>query len=342
MQLSDIDYVLPVDLIAQTPIEPRDSARLLVDQGLSQPLHRHVRDLCSFLKPNDVLVINHTRVLPARLRARRSTGGAVEILLLNQMSDDAVSWEAMIKPGGKLREGELLSINQSEMRVEVGQRTIHGDTFVIKLLTPDVLAELLRVGEVPLPPYITQTLQDAERYQTVFSHDQRSAAAPTAGLHFTLELLDRVREMGVLILEVELVVGLDTFKPISDEDPLKHLIHSEAYSVSKDVLAKCIETKNNGGRVVAVGTTATRALESAATTGLLSGNTTLFITPGYQWKMVDVMITNFHMPKTTLLLMVESFVGKRWRILYQHAIDARYRMLSFGDAMLLQRQTDTV
>ena len=342
MQLSDIDYVLPVDLIAQTPIEPRDSARLLVDRGLSQPLHRHVRDLCSFLKPNDVLVINHTRVLPARLRARRSTGGAVEILLLNQMSDDAVSWEAMIKPGGKLREGELLSINQSEMRVEVGERTIHGDTFVIKLLTPDVLAELLRVGEVPLPPYITQTLQDAERYQTVFSHDQRSAAAPTAGLHFTLELLDRVREMGVLILEVELVVGLDTFKPISDEDPLKHLIHSEAYSVSKDVLAKCIETKNNGGRVVAVGTTATRALESAATTGLLSGNTTLFITPGYQWKMVDVMMTNFHMPKTTLLLMVESFVGKRWRILYQHAIDARYRMLSFGDAMLLQRQTDTV
>jgi S-adenosylmethionine:tRNA ribosyltransferase-isomerase len=342
MQLSDIDYVLPVDLIAQTPIEPRDSARLLVDQGLSQPLHRHVRDLCSFLKPNDVLVINHTRVLPARLRARRSTGGAVEILLLNQMSDDAVSWEAMIKSGGKLREGELLTINQSEMRVEVGERTIHGDTFVIKLLTPDVLAELLRVGEVPLPPYITQTLQDAERYQTVFSHDQRSAAAPTAGLHFTLELLDRVRQMGVLILEVELVVGLDTFKPISDEDPLKHLIHSEAYSVSKDVLAKCIETKNNGGRVVAVGTTATRALESAATTGLLSGNTTLFITPGYQWKMVDVMITNFHMPKTTLLLMVESFVGKRWRILYQHAIDARYRMLSFGDAMLLQRQTDTV
>jgi S-adenosylmethionine:tRNA ribosyltransferase-isomerase len=342
MQLSDIDYVLPVDLIAQTPIEPRDSARLLVDQGLSQPLHRHVRDLCSFLKPNDVLVINHTRVLPARLRARRSTGGAVEILLLNQMSDDAVSWEAMIKPGGKLREGELLSIIQSEMRVEVGERTIHGDTFVIKLLTPDVLAELLRVGEVPLPPYITQTLQDAERYQTVFSHDQRSAAAPTAGLHFTLELLDRVREMGVLILEVELVVGLDTFKPISDEDPLQHLIHSEAYSVSKDVLAKCIETKNNGGRVVAVGTTATRALESAATTGLLSGNTTLFITPGYQWKMVDVMMTNFHMPKTTLLLMIESFVGKRWRTLYQHAIDARYRILSFGDAMLLQRQTDTV
>ena len=342
MQLSDIDYVLPVDLIAQTPIEPRDSARLLVDQGASQPLHRHVRDLCSFLKPNDVLVLNHTRVLPARLRARRSTGGAVEILLLNQMSNDAVSWEAMIKPGGKLHEGELLSINQSEMRIEVGERTIHGDTFLIKLLASDVLSELLRVGEVPLPPYITQTLQDSERYQTVFSHDQRSAAAPTAGLHFTLELLDRVRKKGVLILEVELVVGLDTFKPISDEDPLKHLIHSEAYSVPKDVLAKCVETKNNGGRVVAVGTTATRALESAATTGLLSGNTTLFITPGYQWKMVDVMMTNFHMPKTTLLLMIESFAGKRWRTLYQHAIDARYRMLSFGDAMLLQRQTDTV
>ena len=342
MQLSDIDYVLPVDLIAQTPIEPRDSARLLVDQGVSQPLDQHVRDLCIFIKPNDVLVLNHTRVIPARLRARRSTGGAVEILLLNQMSNDAVSWEAMIKPGGKLRKSEMLFIDQSEMMVEVGERTIHGDTFSIQLLGSSVLAEILRVGEVPLPPYITQTLQDAERYQTVFSHDQRSAAAPTAGLHFTLELLDRIRDMGVQVLEVELVVGLDTFKPISDEDPLNHLIHSEAYSVPKDVLTKCIETRDNGGRVVAVGTTATRALESAATTGLLSGSTTLFITPGYQWKLVDAMMTNFHMPKTTLLLMIESFAGKRWRTLYRHAMDARYRMLSFGDAMLLHRQTDTV
>lgn len=342
MQLSDIDYVLPVDLIAQTPIEPRDSARLLVDQGTRRPLHQHVRDLCSFLNPNDVLVLNHTRVLPARLRARRSTGGAVEILLLNQTSDDSVSWEAMIKPGGKLRNGELLTINDSGMNVEIGDRTIHGDTFAIKLIGPNVLTELLKVGEVPLPPYITQALQDAERYQTVFSHDQRSAAAPTAGLHFTLELLERIRNMGVRVLEVELVVGLDTFKPISDEDPLKHLIHSEAYSVSQEVLDGCNIARNNGGRVIAVGTTATRALESAATSGLLAGNTTLFITPGYQWKMVDVMMTNFHMPKTTLLLMIESFVGKRWRILYQHAIDEKYRMLSFGDAMLLQRQTDTV
>lgn len=342
MQLSDIDYVLPVDLIAQTPIEPRDSARLLVDQGSQQPLHQHVRDLCELLRPKDVLVLNHTRVLPARLRARRSTGGAVEILLLNQVGSDATSWEAMIKPGGKLRKGELLTVDQSEMMVEVGERTIHGDTFAIQLLGSSVLAEILRVGVVPLPPYITQTLQDAERYQTVFSHDQRSAAAPTAGLHFTLELLDRIRGMGVQVLEVELVVGLDTFKPISDEDPLNHLIHSEAYSVPKDVLTTCIETRDNGGRVVAVGTTATRALESAATTGLLSGSTTLFITPGYQWKLVDVMMTNFHMPKTTLLLMIESFVGKRWRSLYRHAIDKKYRMLSFGDAMLLLRQTDTV
>ena len=342
MKLSDIDYVLPVDLIAQTPIEPRDSARLLVDQGSQQPLHQHVRDLCDYLQPKDVLVLNHTRVLPARLRAHRSTGGAVEILLLNRIGSDSTSWEAMIKPGGKLRKGELLTVDQSEMMVEVGTRTIHGDTFSIQLHGSSVLTEILRVGEVPLPPYITQTLQDAERYQTVFSHDQRSAAAPTAGLHFTLELLDRIRYMGVQVLEVELVVGLDTFKPISDEDPLKHLIHSEAYSVPKDVIAKCIETRDKGGRVVAVGTTATRALESAAATGLLSGSTTLFITPGYQWKLVDVMMTNFHMPKTTLLLMIESFVGKRWRSLYQQAIDKKYRMLSFGDAMLLHRQTDTV
>ena len=342
MQLSDIDYVLPVDLIAQTPIEPRDSARLLVDQGSQQPLHQHVRDLCDFLQSKDVLVLNHTRVLPARLRARRSTGGAVEILLLNRIGSDSTSWEAMIKPGGKLRKGELLTVDQSEMMVEVGTRTIHWDTFSIQLHGSSVLTEILRVGEVPLPPYITQTLQDAERYQTVFSHDQRSAAAPTAGLHFTLELLDLIRDMGVQVLEVELVVGLDTFKPISDEDPLNHLIHSEAYSVPKDVIAKCIETRDKGGRVVAVGTTATRALESAAATGLLSGSTTLFITPGYQWKLVDVMMTNFHMPKTTLLLMIESFVGKRWRSLYQQAIDKKYRMLSFGDAMLLHRQTDTV
>ena len=228
MQLSDIDYQLPIELIAQTPIEPRDSARLLVDQGAQLPLDQHVHDLWDFLKPNDVIVLNHTRVLPARLRARRSTGGAVEILLLNQINNDSCAWEAMIKPGGKLHDGEILSVNQSEMSVEVGERTIHGDTFAIKLLGSNVLAELLRVGEVPLPPYITETLQDSERYQTVFSHDQRSAAAPTAGLHFTHELLQRIRDLGVRILEVELVVGLDTFKPISEDDPLKHLIHSEA------------------------------------------------------------------------------------------------------------------
>jgi S-adenosylmethionine:tRNA ribosyltransferase-isomerase len=342
MQLSDIDYQLPIELIAQTPIEPRDSARLLVDQGVQLPLDQHVHDLSDFLKPNDVLVLNHTRVLPARLRARRSTGGAVEILLLNQINNDSVAWEAMIKPGGKLHDGEILSVNQSEMSVEVGERTIHGDTFAIKLLGSNVLAELLRVGEVPLPPYITETLQDSERYQTVFSHDQRSAAAPTAGLHFTHELLQRIRDLGVRILEVELVVGLDTFKPISEDDPLKHLIHSEAYSVSQEVLSICVDARASGGRIVAVGTTATRALESAATTGFLSGNTTLYITPGYQWKLVDVMMTNFHMPKTTLLLMIESFIGKRWRSLYQHAIDKKYRMLSFGDAMLLHRHTDTV
>ena len=342
MQLSDIDYHLPAELIAQTPIEPRDAARLLVDKGEQQPLDQHVRDLCNFLQRGDVLVLNHTRVLPARIRARRSTGGAVEILLLSQEGSDQKSWEALIKPGGKLRNGEVLSVDGSEMKIEIGERTVHGDTFMIGLIAHDVLVELLRVGEVPLPPYITQTLGDAERYQTVYSHDQRSSAAPTAGLHFTQQLLDSIREMGVSVREVELVVGLDTFKPISEENPLDHLIHSEAYSVSQDVLTSCVEARSKGFRVIAVGTTATRALESAASTGVLSGNTRLFITPGYEWQIVDVMMTNFHMPKTTLLLMIESFVGKRWRSLYQHAIDRKYRMLSFGDAMLLHRSTDTV
>ena len=342
MQLSDIDYHLPAELIAQTPIEPRDAARLLVDKGERQPLDQHVRDLCNFLKPGDVLVLNHTRVLPARIRAKRSTGGAVEILLLSQEGSEQNSWEALIKPGGKLRNGEVLSIDGTEMTIEIGERTVHGDTFMIRLIAHDVFAELLRVGEVPLPPYITQTLGDAERYQTVYSHDQRSSAAPTAGLHFTHQLLSNIREMGVVVLEVELVVGLDTFKPISELNPLDHLIHSEAYSVSQEVLTSCVEARAKGFRVISVGTTATRALESAASTGVLSGNTRLFITPGYEWQIVDVMMTNFHMPKTTLLLMIESFVGKRWRSLYQHAIDRTYRMLSFGDAMLLYRQTDTV
>jgi S-adenosylmethionine:tRNA ribosyltransferase-isomerase len=342
MNLDDIDYVLPQELIAQTPIEPRDSARLLVDRGSDSPDHRHVRDIVNILQPGDVLVVNHTRVMPARIRARRQTGGAVEVLLLGRHDEALFAWDALIKPGGKMHVGETLTVDGSALIIEVGERTTFGDTFVVRLSADDVMGEILKVGEVPLPPYITEKLQDAERYQTVYSHDQRSAAAPTAGLHFTQQLIKDIKAIGVEVVEVELVVGLDTFKPISTANPLDHVIHTEWYAVSQSVIDTCSAAKNKGGQIVAVGTTATRALESAATTGELSGNTQLFITPGYQWKIVDVLLTNFHMPKTTLLLMIEAFVGKRWKSLYQEAISQKYRMLSFGDAMLLSRATDTV
>jgi S-adenosylmethionine:tRNA ribosyltransferase-isomerase len=332
MDLRDVTYELPVDLVAQEPCSPRDSARMLIDRGVDPPLHKQVRDLVDLLDPRDVLVVNHTRVVPARLEVYRSTGGKIEVLLLEQRAQGV--WEAMIRHGGKLREGEILATADQVPLVVVIARTSAGDTFTVQLLVEDAAN---RYGSMPLPPYITTPLVDRERYQTVYSHDAKSAAAPTAGLHFTNELLERLGEKGVAIAEVELVVGLDTFKPIQTENPLDHVIHSESFSVPDATLEACRVAQSRGGRVVAVGTTATRALESTATTGEQSGRTTLFITPGYEWKLVDVMLTNFHMPRTTLILMIAAFVGPRWRQLYEVAIAERYRFLSFGDAMLLNR-----
>jgi S-adenosylmethionine:tRNA ribosyltransferase-isomerase len=227
--------------------------------------------------------------------------------------------------------------------LRIGERTRTGDTFFVHFVArthDEAMQRIMETGEMPLPPYITTALVDQSRYQTVFAHDQKSSAAPTAGLHFTPELLDRIREAGVEIREVELVVGLDTFKPISVENPLDHVIHTESYRVPADTFDACARARKSGGRVIAIGTTATRALESAATFGELQGRTNLFITPGYEWKVVDMMMTNFHMPRTTLLLMVESFIGVKWRAMYSEAIQKRYRMLSFGDAMLLYRGTN--
>jgi len=340
MHLSDIDYDLPTRLIAQHPIEPRDSARLLVDTGGDTPLHCQVVDLLSFVSPNDVVVVNHTRVMPARVILRRSSGGVVEALLLEEHDAGAGVWETLLRPGGKLKAGEILFTHDNVEFIEVGDRTMAGDTFLVRILADDVQGSLARFGSMPLPPYITETLLDVERYQTVFAHDQKSAAAPTAGLHFTPELLQRIRDQGTQICEVELVVGLDTFKPISAEDPLEHVIHTESYRVPQTTMDACIHAHNVGGRVIAVGTTATRALESAVAFGQMSGRTNLFITPGFEWKVVDMMMTNFHMPRTTLLLMIQSFIGTRWRSLYQQAIAREYRMLSFGDAMLLTRSVE--
>ena len=332
MNLSDIDYELPEKLIAQHPVEPRDSARLLVATNPSQIEHKHVTDLVDFLEAGDVMVVNDTRVLPARLALHRKTGGAAEVLLLEQRSSDFRLWEALVKPASKLKPDEVLEYFGKRV-VRVGPRTEAGDTFVVEILDENPMELLQRIGAMPLPPYIRSSLTDLERYQTIYARRMASAAAPTAGLHFTPELMARIVAKGVQVETVELVVGLDTFKPISTDDPLDHLIHSESYSVDQRVMDVC----QNAKRVIAIGTTATRALESVAATGQLSGRTSLFISPGFEWKIVDMMLTNFHLPKTSLLLMIESFIGTRWRDIYAEAISEQYRFLSFGDAMLLAR-----
>jgi S-adenosylmethionine:tRNA ribosyltransferase-isomerase len=332
VRLSDFDYALPSERIAQVPIEPRDAARLLVDRGSDPPEHRHVRDLPDLLAPGDLLVVNETKVLPARLRLHRVSGGAVEVLLLEPLDGARSRWEALVRPARKLKVGERLLAPSGEEVAIVGERTAAGDTVQIELL--DGTDSLEAHGEMPLPPYITTRLERADRYQTVYAREPGSAAAPTAGLHFTPELLERLRDGGVRIEPVELVVGLDTFRPIGTDDPLQHRMHTERYRVPDTTIDACREAR----RVVAVGTTAVRALESAAATGRRSGRTDLFIHEGFDWKVVDVMMTNFHLPRTTLLMMIDAFVGPRWRGLYATALEHDYRFLSFGDAMLLDRR----
>lgn len=335
MRLSDIDYQLPERLIAQVPVEPRDSARLLVDQGSAAPRDAVVRDLPRYLHDGDVLVVNDTKVVPARLHLARASGGAVEVLLLEPLDDAHRTWEALLRPGRKMKPGEHLYAADGAPVVVVLGRGVQGDTFRIEFVHPDPDSLIDRLGEMPLPPYITQRLSDQSRYQTVYARDAKSAAAPTAGLHFTPELLAQIRAMGIATVSVELVVGLDTFAPVTTDDPRDHVIHTESYHVPAETLA-AVEAAR---RVVAVGTTATRALESVGATGKTSGRTDLFITPGFSYQYVDVMLTNFHMPRTTLLLMISAFVGERWRQLYEHAVRSEYRFLSFGDAMLLDRHS---
>jgi S-adenosylmethionine:tRNA ribosyltransferase-isomerase len=335
MRLTDFDYGLPAERIAQVPIEPRDSSRLLVDRGSADPAHLHVRDLPTLLADGDLLIINDTKVIPARLRLNRHTGGAAEVLLLEPLTPDRRTWEAMIRPARKLRIGEQLVDSSGVELVEVGRRTATGDTWTVTIVADgDPLALLQRHGEMPLPPYISAGLAEPDRYQTVYATEPASAAAPTAGLHFTPELLAEIGRMGVEVARVELIVGLDTFKPVTVDDPGRHVMHSERYAVAVGVMEKCREAR----RVVAIGTTTVRALESAAALDQLEGRTRLFITRPYDWKVVDVMMTNFHLPRTTLLMMVDAFVGDRWRRLYDVALAEQYRFLSFGDAMLLDRR----
>jgi S-adenosylmethionine:tRNA ribosyltransferase-isomerase len=340
LHISEFDYDLPEDRIAQNPIEPRDAARLLVDRGSLPPEHLRVHQLGSLLGPGDLLVVNETRVLPVRLRLQRATGGAVEVLLLEPTDPQRRNWEALARPGRKLHPGDLLSNSRGTEVLKVLRRMPTGDTFEFELLgvhgESDPTEVITEHGEMPLPPYITERLGDAERYQTVYSTTPGSAAAPTAGLHFTLELLESLKAQGVRVAPVELVVGLDTFRPMSTTDPRQHLMHSERYQIPESTWEACQQAR----RVIAVGTTAVRALESAAITGQLEGRTDLMISRGHDWKVVDLMMTNFHMPRTTLLVMIDAFVGPRWKSLYSTALAGEYRFLSFGDAMLLDRRAN--
>lgn len=337
MRLADFEYDLPTARIAQTPVTPRDAARLLVDRGSGRVEHRHVRELAEILRTGDLLVVNETKVIPARLPLRRTSGGAAEVLMLEPLDGERRVWEALVRPARKLGRGEVLVAPSGEPVVEIGDRTEAGDTFTVTLVGPvDALGLLEMFGEMPLPPYIGERLDDPDRYQTVYAREPGSAAAPTAGLHFTPDLLDGLQRVGVELARVELVVGLDTFRPIAEGDPLDHRMHTERYRVPATTMERCRAAQ----RVVAVGTTSVRALESVAARGRLEGRTDLFIHRGFDWQVVDVLMTNFHLPRTTLLMMIDAFVGDRWRRLYDAALAANYRFLSFGDAMLLDRHAD--
>lgn len=334
MRTDELDYPLPDERIAQVPVEPRDSARLLVDLGPgADPADRIVRDLPGLVGPGDLLILNDTRVLPARVLVQRPGGATGEVLLLEEAGDGW--WQALCRPSRKLRDGSTFAAVRGELRVEMGGELDGGRRLVRPLHDGDLVAALDASGTAPLPPYISTTLEDQERYQTVFADRPASAAAPTAGLHMTPELLEGVRASGASIAHVELVVGLDTFRPINTDVVEDHEIHSEHYAVPAATWAEVERTRAAGGRVIAVGTTSVRALESAAASGELTGRTRLFITPGYEFAVVDVMLTNFHLPRSSLLAMIEAFVGPRWRDLYATAVQRGYRFLSFGDAMLL-------
>ena len=347
MRTSDFDYHLPEHLIAQTPLEPRDHSRLLVvDTATGDLSHRHFYDIGHFLQPGDLLVLNDSRVLPARLKGRRSgTGGAVEVLLLHR--EDEGLWKAMVRPGRRLGPGAAFEIDGVPVDV---LEDLGDGTRLIRMSDEGVIRDS---GEVPLPPYIHTPLADGERYQTVYASAEGSAAAPTAGLHFTPELLDDLRLKGIRLAQVTLHVGIDTFRPVRSEQPGKHKLHSEYFQLDEQAAQEINQAKADGRRIICVGTTSVRLLEQAAllaevhgfaTLAAASGWADLFILPGHRFRLVDGLITNFHLPRSTLLMLVSAFAGRdragdagREIILrvYQEAIEGGYRFYSFGDCMMV-------
>jgi S-adenosylmethionine:tRNA ribosyltransferase-isomerase len=335
VETREFDYFLPGSAIAQQPREPRDAARLLRSDNLED---RTFSDLPVLLHPNDLLVVNRTRVRAARLRGRKvTTGGAVELLLTRQRDEER--WEALIRPARRIRAGTRLDLGP--IAGEVLTDPIKGEVVVALYAEGADVEQIIEdIGEVPLPPYIHEELADPERYQTVFAQATGSAAAPTAALHFTRRLRDEIVERGVRIAAVELQVGLDTFRPIATEHVADHAMHRERWAVPRATEQAVAETQRRAGRVIAVGTTVVRTLESAATPGgrvaAGAGDTDLFIAPGYRLKVVDAVLTNFHAPRTTLIVMIAALLGRRWREVYEYALDHGYRFLSFGDAMFIE------
>ena len=339
MKTSDFDYFLPEELIAQTPVEPRDSSRLLVyDRKSDKVSHEHFFDIKKYLKKGDVLVRNNTRVLPARMFAYTQNGGRVEVLLLKRFN--LTEWEVLVKPGKKAKPGAKLVLSE-ELSLEVLEAIEESGSRRVKFIYDGVFEEIIaRIGEMPLPPYITEKLKDKERYQTVYAKVDGSAAAPTAGLHFTPQLIQEIKDMGVEIVDVLLHVGLGTFRPVKSDDILSHHMHSEYYEIDEIACQKINQAKKEGRRVIAVGTTSVRTLESAADeNGFVKptkANTEIFIYPSYKFKCVDALITNFHLPKSTLIMLV-SALSTREKVLdlYNLAVQERYRFFSFGDACMI-------
>lgn len=339
MKTSDFYYDLPEELIAQTPLEQRDASRLMVlNKETGEITHRHFHDILDYLNPGDCLVMNNSRVLPARLLGHRPTGGVVEVLLLRDLGNKC--WECLCKPGRKMQVGNTVSFGDGELTATVREVQETGNRVIEFHYEGIFLEHLERLGKMPLPPYIKAELQDQERYQTVYSKDVGSAAAPTAGLHFTNELLDAVRAKGIKTAFVTLHVGLGTFRPVKAEDILDHHMHSELCMMDEETARVLNETRAAGGRIICVGTTSCRTLESLAGEdgSFAAGSkwTDIFIYPGYRFKAMDALITNFHLPESTLVMLVSAFAGRE-KVLnaYHTAVAERYRFFSFGDAMIL-------
>lgn len=340
MNTSDFYYELPDELIAQTPIEPRDSSRLLVlGRNSGEIEHKHFYNIIDYLNEGDCLVVNDSRVIPARIYGvKAETGARVEFLLLKQVSGN--KWETLCKPGKKAKEGTKFTFGDGIMTAEVVEVKEDGNRIVDFKCDENFFSALDKIGQMPLPPYITEKLEDQERYQTVYSNELGSAAAPTAGLHFTNELMDKIIAKGVKIAYVTLHVGLGTFRPVKVEDVTKHKMHSEHYEVPEETARIIKETKESGKRVISVGTTSCRTLESVATqygeVKACDGWTDIFIYPGYEFKVLDGLITNFHLPKSTLIMLVSAFAGyDNIMNAYKVAVSEKYRFFSFGDAMAI-------